>query len=155
MVVLRNKDTQTEYRFKNLFIAAKNAVNLGRSNQNGWTMMDELGTEFPSSEWGYLASLCLTPEKEKGVDPKSLFFTKEEISEQEFDSHQRVNGYRSYRKQLSCKITYYKVVCRGRGFILCNLEGMWGGCNLIIDYALHSYVQGRTLQEYLAELMNL
>ena len=151
MIVLRNKDTRTEYQFQNLFIAAKNAVNMGRSNQNGWTMTDELGIEYPSSEWGYLASLCMTSKKEKGVNPENLFFTKEEISEKEFDSHQGVNGYRSYRKQLTCKIAYYKVVCRGKTYYVCNVAGMWGSSDLIVNYCLHSYsyVQGRTLQEYL------
>ena len=157
MVILRNKDTRTEYQFKSVFIAAKNAINMGRSNQNGWIMIDELGIEYPSLEWRYLASACATPKKEKGVDAKDIFFTKEEISEQKFDSLMRVNGYRSYRKKLSCKIAYYKVVCKGESYLLCNVAGVWGDSNLIIDYCLNSftYVQGRTLQEYLSERINL
>ena len=87
MIVLRNKDTRTEYRFTSLFVAAKNAVNMSRTNQNGWIMVEEeLGIEYPSSEWRHLASLCITPEKEKGVDSRDIFYTKEEITEQEFDS---------------------------------------------------------------------
>lgn len=46
------------FRFENLMVACKNAVNHGRSPENGWNIVDDLGVTYENEDWGFLASLA-------------------------------------------------------------------------------------------------
>ena len=39
-------------------VACKNAVNHGRSPENGWNIVDDLGVTYENEDWGFLASLA-------------------------------------------------------------------------------------------------
>ena len=44
-------------RFKDIFTAAKNALNNNRSEKNGWKLIDDLEIEYPYEEWADLANI--------------------------------------------------------------------------------------------------
>ncbi|WP_315517748.1 hypothetical protein [Hoylesella shahii] len=48
----------SEFRFKNLMEACKNATNHGRKPENGWNIVDDLGVTYENEDWGFLASLA-------------------------------------------------------------------------------------------------
>lgn len=54
--VLFNEDG-SEFRFKSLIEACKNATNHGRKPDNGWNIVDDLGVTYENEDWGFLASL--------------------------------------------------------------------------------------------------
>lgn len=57
--LLYNEKLGKVIRFKNIFDAAKNALNHGRHNGNGWKMVDDIEVEYPSEEWQDLADVEL------------------------------------------------------------------------------------------------
>lgn len=46
------------FRFENLMVACENAVNHGRSPENGWNIVDDLGMTYENEDWGFLAGLA-------------------------------------------------------------------------------------------------
>lgn len=45
------------YKFQNLLIACKRAVDAGRSPENGWNIVDDLGITYEGEDWNLLATL--------------------------------------------------------------------------------------------------
>ena len=62
-VALFNESTNTFYKFHNLIEACKRAVEAGRSPENGWNIVDDLGITYEDEDWNLLAQLPL-PQKQ-------------------------------------------------------------------------------------------
>lgn len=58
-VALFNASSNTYYKFHNLIEACKRAVNAGRSPENGWNIVDDLGITYKKEDWAFFAQLPL------------------------------------------------------------------------------------------------
>ena len=58
-VVLFNTSSNTYYKFRDLIEACKRAVNAGRSPENGWNIVDDLGITYEKEDWAFFAQLPL------------------------------------------------------------------------------------------------
>lgn len=56
-VFLYYEDLGQCYKFQNLLIACKRAIDAGRSPQNGWNIVDDLGITYEEEDWNLLATL--------------------------------------------------------------------------------------------------
>ena len=46
-------------KFHNIIEACKRAVNAGRSPENGWNIVDDLGVTYEKEDWAFFAQLPL------------------------------------------------------------------------------------------------
>ena len=57
VIYVLKHESGSEVRFKNLFTAARNALNNHRDSVNGWKLVDLGGIEYPEEDWKLLAEL--------------------------------------------------------------------------------------------------
>ena len=63
-VALFNDSSNTYYKFHNIIEACKRAVNAGRTPENGWNIVDDLGITYEKEDWAFFAQLPLPKDQE-------------------------------------------------------------------------------------------